>query len=173
MLSWVAQKKMEALEGLSPAVSKIKSGMSADMWREWVYQLESNGSYKSQIYSVIHSLIESCEKGNKEVISALKEVLPLRHPSQLYQAFLEGLFPFLVVLFLFNKKKLKSGIISAVWALSYVFMRISGEQFREPDAHLGFRALGLTRGQWLSVFMLLCILVYFVLILKRQKSDSG
>lgn len=171
MLLWVSQKKIESLKSLSPVFSKLKSNISSDMWRDWVYQFESSDSYKVQIYSAIHFLMESCERGNKEVIASLKEVLSFRHPSQIYQAFLEGLFPFFIAWFLFNKKYLKPGMIGVIWALCYGFMRILGEQFRQPDANLGFEALGFTRGQWLSVFMLIGILIYFVFVLRsREKS---
>ena len=169
MFLWVSQRKTEHLKDLSTVVTKIKTGLNSDIWQDWIYQFGSNGSYKAQIYSTIHSLIEACQKGNKEVISSLKEILSYRHPSQIYQSLLEGLLPFLLVLFLWKKKSLKPGMLGGILALCYGLMRILGEQFRMPDAHLGFRALGLTRGQWLSIVMLLCILIYFVLIFKNQK----
>ena len=172
MFLWVSEKKTESLKDLSTVVTKIKTGLNSDIWQNWVYQFGSDGNYKAQIYSTIHSLIEACQKGNKEVIASLKEILSYRHPSQIYQSLLEGLLPFLLVLFLWKKKSLKPGMIGGIWALCYGLMRILGEQFRMPDAHLGFRALDLTRGQWLSVAMLICILIYFVLIFKTQKSKT-
>ena len=175
MTTWVSHKKIEYLKDLSTAIPTLNTNLNIDTWRSWVYQFESSNSYKAQIYSVIHSLIKACENGNKEVISALKEILSYRHPSQIYQAFLEGLFPFLVVWFLW-KKKLKPGMIAGICAVCYGVMRILGEQFRTPDAHLGFRALNMTRGQWLSVFMLACLAIYFVLVLRasptQQKKDK-
>lgn len=173
MLLWVSQRKIEHLKDLSKVVTKIKTGISTDIWQDWVYQFGSHGSYKAQIYSTIYSLIKACEKGNKEVIASLKEIISYRHPSQIYQSLLEGLLPFLLVLFLWKKKSLKPGMIGSIWALCYGFMRILGEQFRMPDAHLGFEALGLTRGQWLSIVMLICILIYFVLIFKTQKISNN
>ena len=173
MLIWVSQKKIDYLNSLSTAVSKLKINIDGDMWRNWIYQFESEGNYRGQIYSVIHSLLKACEKGNQEVITALKEVISYRYPSQIYQAFLEGLFPFILVIFFWRLKPLKPGMVGAIWALCYGFMRILGEQFRMPDAHLGFQALGLTRGQWLSVFMLLCIVLYSVLIIKYSKHSHG
>ena len=143
MLLWVSQKKVGYLQDLDKAVSVLKSGVSADIWRNWIYQFESTGEYRRQIYSHIYSLVKACEDGNREVIQALKEVISYRHPSQIYQAFLEGLFPFLVAWFLFNRKKpLKPGVIGGIWALSYGVMRVLGEQFRMPDAPLGFSSFG-------------------------------
>ena len=170
MFSWVSDKKIESLKKLSPAISKLKQGMEEDTWTNWIYQFESTGQYKNNIYSGIHSLIQACEEGNQAVISSLKEVISYRHPSQLYQAFLEGLLPFLVVCLLWNRKKLfRPGVIGGIWVLIYSFMRILGEQFRMPDTHLGFRALGLTRGQWLTISMLIGIVFYLLFILRKKK----
>ena len=170
MLLWVSQRKIGSLKDLSSLVAKAKTGINVDTWQNWIYQFKSNGSYRAEIYSTIDYLIKACEKGNKEVIAALKEVISYRHPSQIYQSFLEGLLPFLLVLFLWKRKSLKPGLIGGICVLCYGFMRILGEQFRMPDAHLGFQALGMTRGQWLSVIMLICILIYFVLVFKTQKT---
>ena len=90
------------------------------------------------------------QAGSAEVSAALSEVLSLRYPSQLYQAFFEG-FLLLVVIFLYWRLPKKPGYLAGVWGISYSIARIFGEGFRLPDSHLGFQALGLTRGQWLSV----------------------
>ncbi len=172
MLLWIADKKTEHLKDLSSIVHKVKINLNADMWNNWIYQFESYGSYKAQIYSVVHSLIKACENGNKEVIAALKEIISFRHPSQIYQAFLEGFIPLMVVFILWRKKSFKPGVIAGVWAVCYGFMRILGEQFRMPDAELGFEALGLTRGQWLSIFMLIGLSIYFILVWKTSKKDT-
>lgn len=173
MIAWVSEKKIEHLKDLSSAVSKLKTELNPNTWLEWIYQFESTGEYRSQIYSVIYSLIKACENKNAEVISALKEVMPYRHPSQIYQSLLEGLLPFLLVLFLWRKnKKLKPGVIAGIWGSCYACMRILGEQFRMPDTKFGFEALGLTRGQWLSMFMLLGLLIYFIFVFKIQKTED-
>ena len=172
MLLWVSDKKIESLKNLSSIVHKAKTNLNADMWNHWMYQFESYGSYRVQIYSVVHSLIKACENGNKEVINALKEFISFRHPSQIYQAVLEGFIPFMVVFLLWRKKSLKPGLIGGIWAICYGFMRILGEQFRMPDAELGFEALGLTRGQWLSILMLIGISIYFILVFKTQKTKE-
>ncbi len=173
MLLWLSQKKTGYLQDLSVAVSNLKQGIDPNVWQDWIYQFEATGSYSGRIYSVIRALITACENGNREVITALQKVISYRHPSQIYQAVLEGLIPFLMVCFLFYRKKpLKPGIIGGCWAVCYAVMRVLGEQFRMPDAHLGFQALGLTRGQWLSVLMLVCIAVYFVLVIKSKKEKA-
>lgn len=79
-----------------------------------------------------------------------------RHPSQLYQAMLEGLVLFLVLLVLERKgARNRPGVISGVFLAGYGIARMIGELFREPDSFLGFLAGGITMGQLLSIPMVL------------------
>lgn len=123
-------------------------GVTKETWQQWI---ETGRS--SPIKEVIHRIIEEVQKGNHAVKEALSPVLLTRHPSQLYEALLEGLFLFLVMFSLW-RKNLRPGIISGWFLVLYPIVRIIGEQFRLPDAGIGFQWLGLTRGQWLSVAML-------------------
>ncbi|MDG2461248.1 MAG: prolipoprotein diacylglyceryl transferase [Luminiphilus sp.] len=78
-----------------------------------------------------------------------------RHPSQLYQFALEGCLLFLILLW-FSRSQRPPWAISGVFLLGYGALRFAAEFFREPDAHIGFDALGwLTRGQMLCLPMLL------------------
>ena len=52
-------------------------------------------------------------------------------------------------------------------------MRIFDEFFREPDAHIGYEALGLTRGQWLSVLLLIAGIVQIVIFSRRNVQSMG
>jgi len=76
-----------------------------------------------------------------------------RHPSQLYQFALEGVALF-VLLWWFSSKPRARGQVSAMFLLGYGVLRFIAEFAREPDAFLGFLALGLTMGQWLSAAMI-------------------
>ena len=79
-----------------------------------------------------------------------------RHPSQLYEAALEGLVLFLVLLVLARGGALeRKGLLTGVFLTGYALARMLVEVFREPDAHLGFLAGGVTMGQVLSLPMLL------------------
>jgi len=75
-----------------------------------------------------------------------------RHPSQLYQAFLEGLVLFVVLLW-FARKPRSHGMISGLFLLLYGVFRFMVEFVREPDAHIGIDLFGMTRGQLLSAPM--------------------
>lgn len=86
-----------------------------------------------------------------------------RHPTQLYEAGLEGLLLF-VVLWMYSRKERPLGAVSGLFAVLYALCRIGVEFFREPDAHLGY-LFGdwLTMGQVLSLPLLLlglCLLAY-------------
>ncbi len=79
-----------------------------------------------------------------------------RHPSQLYEAGLEGVVLFLVMLLALKRGALtRPGLIGGLFVAVYGLMRVVGEFFREPDAHLGFFAGGLTMGMLLSLPMIL------------------
>jgi phosphatidylglycerol:prolipoprotein diacylglycerol transferase len=76
-----------------------------------------------------------------------------RHPSQLYQAFFEGVVLFVVLLIvwrLFDGRR-RPGLLTGVFCLGYGIARIVGELFREPDAHLGYLWGPLTMGMLLSL----------------------
>lgn len=73
-----------------------------------------------------------------------------RHPSQLYEAGLEGLLLF-AFLWWVSAKPRSQGLVSACFCLGYGVVRFIVEFFREPDAYLGLGLFGLSRGQWLSL----------------------
>jgi phosphatidylglycerol---prolipoprotein diacylglyceryl transferase len=76
-----------------------------------------------------------------------------RHPSQVYQFLLEGLLLF-VLLWLYARKEHRPGQVAAAFVFGYGVLRFVAEYFREPDAHLGLLALGMSMGQWLCVPMI-------------------
>jgi len=95
----------------------------------------------------------------------------LRHPSALYEAFLEGFVVF-IILFLIRTRKQFDGQLGLLYVIIYSIMRIVAELFREPDIQLGF-LLGttwLTMGMIISfIFAILCLIVYTI-VLKRIKT---
>jgi phosphatidylglycerol:prolipoprotein diacylglycerol transferase len=80
-----------------------------------------------------------------------------RHPSQIYQALLEGLVLFLVLYSLSRRESLRDrfGWLTGAFLIGYGLARITGEFFRQPDAFLGFLAFGATMGQLLSIPMVI------------------
>lgn len=92
-----------------------------------------------------------------------------RHPSQIYEALLEGVLLF-VVLNAFARKPRPPGVITAWFLILYAVVRFIGEFFREPDAQVGLQWLGLSRGQWLSVIMLAAGVALRVVLRRRHQS---
>jgi phosphatidylglycerol---prolipoprotein diacylglyceryl transferase len=82
-----------------------------------------------------------------------------RHPSQLYEGFLEGIALF-IILFYLHKRQRFYGVVSAVFLLGYGVFRFFVEFFREPDAQLGYYFGYFTMGQFLCLAMI--VLSYFV-----------
>ena len=76
-----------------------------------------------------------------------------RHPSQLYEAFFEGLVLFILLMFV-SAKNNKHGVISGTFLLAYGLIRFFIEYFRQPDSHMGFVALQLSMGQLLSLSLI-------------------
>ena len=78
-----------------------------------------------------------------------------RHPSQLYEAILEGVILFVIVISVVCKKETKTGVVSALFMIFYGFFRIIAEQFREPDIQVGYLFNLFTMGSVLSFSMIL------------------
>jgi phosphatidylglycerol:prolipoprotein diacylglycerol transferase len=85
-----------------------------------------------------------------------------RHPTQIYEALLEGVILFLILIN-FKKKNflLKPGLISSLFLIFYSIFRFSIEFLRVPDQQLGYLLFDLTMGQILSLIMILAGLVLF------------
>jgi phosphatidylglycerol:prolipoprotein diacylglycerol transferase len=97
----------------------------------------------------------------------------LRHPSQLYQAALEGILLFTVLAVMIRMGALKRpGLILGSFIAIYALARITGELFREPDPQLGFLWGGLTMGMLLSVPMIIAGLILIVLAWRKPPSES-
>lgn len=92
----------------------------------------------------------------------------LRHPSQLYEAILEGLFVFLVLYWYRNKKKF-DGELALLYAILYSLARITAEFFREPDFQIGFlwNTNWLTMGMFTSFIVLFLAVVLYIVIGRR------
>ena len=85
-----------------------------------------------------------------------------RHPSQIYEAFFEGIVLFIFMNFFFRKYLYKSpGVISSLFLVFYSIFRFLIEYTREPDTHLGLVFLNLTQGQIISILFFIIGLILF------------
>ena len=89
-----------------------------------------------------------------------------RHPSQIYEAILEGIILFILINFFAFKRQLilKAGYDSGLFLIFYSVARIIGEKFREPDIHLGYFLNYFSMGVILSsiTFLAGCFIIFFI-----------
>ena len=128
------------------------------------------GIFLGRIANFINSELYGRET---EVIWSVKFILVdelLRHPSQLYESFFEGILLFLLLNFLSKKDNFKNpGIISSMFLILYSFFRFILEFFREPDSHIGYLFYNLSLGQIISIVFL--VIGIFLFLLKYEKYE--
>ena len=95
------------------------------------------------------------------VVFAQVDNLP-RHPSQLYEALLEGLVLFFILIYFKNKFLSKPGVISGLFLIFYSIFRFFIEFYRMPDEQLGYIFLNLSMGQVISLVFMLSGLLLFI-----------
>jgi len=93
-----------------------------------------------------------------------------RHPSQIYEALLEGVLLFFILNTLFFFKKNYFGFISGVFLVMYGLFRIICEQFREPDTHIGYIFNYFTVGSVLSIVMVLFGFFFLSKVIHDEKN---
>jgi phosphatidylglycerol:prolipoprotein diacylglycerol transferase len=99
-----------------------------------------------------------------QVKEILRGILTPRHPSQLYEAFFEGIVLFAILWFVRTRMRQPNGVLTGLFFICYATFRIIVESFREPDASL---IGGFTRGQFFS-FFLMAIGIAFVVVAKLR-----
>ena len=101
---------------------------------------------------------------NPQIADILRGILPPRHPSQLYEALLEGAVLFVILWIVRTRFRTPNGFITGLFLVVYSVFRVIVENFREPDAPL----IGMfTRGQFFS-FFLIAIGIGFIVVAKRR-----
>jgi phosphatidylglycerol---prolipoprotein diacylglyceryl transferase len=99
-----------------------------------------------------------------QVRDILRSILTPRHPSQLYEAFFEGIVLFAILWLVRTRTRQPNGVLTGLFFICYAVFRIVVENFREPDASL---IAGVTRGQFFS-FFLIAIGAAFVIAAKLR-----
>ncbi len=114
-----------------------------------------------------HAIVEASQT-SEPVRQVLSHILNPRHPSQIYEALLEGALLFAALWVLRTKVRPMQGVVTGVFFILYALLRIVGEMFREPDTGIAL-TWGLSRGQFLSLFMIAIGAVFIVMAKKRGK----
>lgn len=169
--------ELARISGAVQALGEFKSrdgqviSLNPTVWQGWLNTFHDFLS-RERVHEVLEAMILAVQQGNEAVASQLAPFLTARHPSQLYQALLEGLLVFLLLMWVWRKPQ-KPGVVGGWFGVGYSVARIIGEQFRVPDAHIGFELFGLTRGQWLSIAFLAFSIGYLVMAYRRQAPFYG
>ena len=121
------------------------------------------GIFFGRVANFINSELYGTETSLPWGVKFLKVDDLYRHPSQLYEAFFEGILLFVILMYLRSKMSIKiPGIVSAIFLIIYSSFRFVIEFLRVPDQQLGYVLLNLTMGQIISLIFLTigCYLIF-------------
>jgi phosphatidylglycerol:prolipoprotein diacylglycerol transferase len=166
ILAWPSQAPGK-LSALGAVVERL--GVSSSTWQTWLSQ---PALYYTSIENTLYQIISRIQDGDAALKISLAPFLSARYPSQLYEAILEGLFVLVVLVWVWRKPQ-KPGVIAATFGITYSLVRIVGEAYRLPDAHIGYQMFGLTRGQILSAVMALGMTTLLLYALKKPGTKIG
>lgn len=115
--------------------------------------------------------IEQAARENPEILQALGDHTPARHPSQLYEGILEGLVIFLLLYGMRRAfPRLWHGVITGTFFILYAIFRIGVENVRQPDAD---EILGMTKGQFYSTFMIVIGIGFYLYAFRKREGLKG
>ena len=112
------------------------------------------GIFFGRVANFINSELYGIETSVPWAVKFIKVDDLYRHPSQLYEALLEGLILFLILNTLIFTQKYKAGTCSYLFLIYYGVFRIIAELFREPDIQMGYLIGQISMGMVLSSFMI-------------------
>jgi len=128
-------------------------------------QVLASCRYVDPSLTSLESVVEAV-RTKPAIADILRTVLPPRHPSQIYEALLEGVALFVILWFVRTRFRTPNGFITGLFLIVYSVFRIIVENFREPDASL----IGpFTRGQFFSFFTI-AIGIGFIIVARRHPS---
>lgn len=131
------------------------------------------GTDEQAFQRVIDLLHKGPAETSRRIAEQLAPLISARHPSQLYQAFAEGIVLGLTLLLIWRIPR-APGVIASWFLIIYGVLRVVTEFWRLPDAQLAVqRIAGLSRGQWLSVLMVVAGLALLRFSLTRAKRVPG
>lgn len=143
-----------------------KSGINFWQWADFVVPAVPPGYFFGRIGNFLNGELYGRITNSPLGMYFASDPFRLRHPSQLYEAFFEGLALFAILWSLRNKKIFSGGLL-AIYFIGYGIFRIFVEQFRQPDSQIGLLGGYFTMGQLLSFLMI--IFGMFILIFKIKK----
>jgi phosphatidylglycerol:prolipoprotein diacylglycerol transferase len=147
-------------------------GVGAAQFNTWN---DNVAFHKGKFYDLAGQIIQRIQAGDQAMVDAVRPILEPRHPSQLYASFTEAWIPLTLLMILWRKPR-KPGVIGASFLVIYSIGRIFNENFRLPDAHiadLNQQPLGISRGQFISLWMLLAGIALLIWTMRRRSEKLG
>ncbi len=126
--------------------------------------LEQTGQYQY----AMGGILQFAQRHNAEMVQLLHETLIPRHPSQLYEAGLEGLLLFAIV-WTIGRLWRKDGMASGAFVFFYPVMRIIGEQFRVGDTPIQLAGVEISKGVLYSLLMLIPAAIYWGYWIRKDR----
>ncbi len=124
-------------------------------------------------YARVLDALQSGGPSSREIAERLAPLIAARHPSQLYQAFAEGIVLGLALLIIWARPR-RPGVVGACFLVIYGVLRVATEFYRLPDADLAVqRFAGLSRGQWLSILMIASGLIALAVLRRSASAPIG
>lgn len=172
---WSVRFPQELGSGHAPTLSSEQTARLESVLLQ--YALPSDAS----LSDALDRLTQTIQTGGAAGAKAAADIGPLlasRYPSQLLQAFFEGvvltavLWIVWVVAWRRQAPRAKAGVVAACFVLVYGALRIVAEFYRLPDAQLGAQALGLSRGQWLSAAMVAIGAAWLAIALRSNRGGA-
>ena len=121
---------------------------------------------------VIDAIIRAVQHGNQKMADLLRPILPPRHPSQLYEALLEGLLLF-IICWTIGQRWRKKGMASGAFLTFYPVMRIIGEQFRVGDSPVDIFGAPVAKGVLYSIPMFFFGLGFWIYFMTKPGETPG
>lgn len=141
--------------------------------RDAIERIVRGAGYTGDLDEGYRRVLEKVQAGQAGLARELEPWISARHPSQLYQAAAEGLIVGAAVWLLWRSPR-KPGVIASAFLGLYGVLRIATEFYRLPDAHLHVqRIAGLSRGQWLSVGMIVAGTLTLVIAARAGTQKLG
>jgi prolipoprotein diacylglyceryltransferase len=146
-------------------VSEHAIDLTAQQQHDLAVLINSVALPKDSFEAGYDRLLDKIQHGSGELAAKLEPFISARHPSQLYQAFAEGLV-LLGFLWFVAARPRKPGVVGAWFLIAYGVLRIATEFWRLPDVGIQ-KLLGLSRGQQLSALMVLVGVISMAIVARR------
>ena len=172
-VAWAVKFPGAFMDGKAPESARLDAALSAALevdpeFGKTVGEIADNTRIVDKDSAWFHALLDA-NRENDAVTDAIAPFIEPRHPSQLYEALLEGGLLLAILWFVRVKfPKAPHGLLTGLFFALYATFRIFAERFREPDAAWVIEGV-LTQGQFLSLFMYLFAAAFLIFAFRNRQ----